>query len=567
MAVTWGNWSSNNRLRCGMELSMSPSTVSDSTTSVTITIKVYLQSRYYSHEETYNQNNWYISGDLVASGMTGWNFSGGMQTKLMATRSISVSTSTSGSITKTFSDYIISRGAYPGTRATGPQLSITIPKRPAPVQPPASSPPTTPPPPPPPAIGGWCLYTKTAPAPAAGKPISLTAQWRPTGFTFSGQATIVRWSWANVTITESNTLRAFGLVMANDAGMSPDSNYRVTASYDPNRTPKAIVTVNDTVYTNNSAAVPDYLVDAFMVGGRYHNDYTYTDAAGGRYSHAAYWNRALSQDEMLSIGGDQLLGPGLKADERINTILDYVGWPANRRLIDPALDGLNRDSWSDGTSVYSLIQKWVQSDGGIVFADGAGNIVFKNRHARVNNTVHTTLDFKGSTSPEAGLNFIMDEADIRNVIDLNVLYGIKGSIRDEASVTAYGERPYSIELDIQDDNVGMDAAQDALNKYAKPIIRVEGLSVFPSSAESDTLWTAILTAEIGQVIRLTNMPDTAPAPTMDFYIESIDHNIQRQGERLVWVTQFSVSPCFPNSGFILDSPTLGVLDSTATLAY
>lgn len=565
MAVTWGSWSSNNRLRCGMELSMSPSTVSESTTSVTITVKVYLQTRYASWEDTYNQNNWYISGDLTASGMTDWNL-GAMGTKLMASRSISVATSTSSSITKTFHDYVISRGAYPGTKANGPSLSITVPKRPV-APPPPSDTNTLPPPPPPPAIGGWCLYTPTEPAPANGQPISLTAQWHPTGLTFSGQATIVRWSWANVTIDGNNTLRAFGIVMANGAGITPDSNYRVTASYDPNRSPKAIVTVNDTVYTSDTAATPDYDVDVFMVGGRYHTDYSYCDAAGGRYSHAAYWDRALSQDEMLSINGDTLLAAGLKADARINTILDYIGWPAAKRQIDPALDTLNRDSWSDDTSVYSLIQKWVQSDSGLVYADGAGNIVFKNRHARINNTASTTFDFTGPTSPERGLNFIMDESDIKNIIDLNVLYGVKGQVRDEASVNQYGECPFKIELDIQNDNVGMDAAYDALNKYSKPIIRVDGLSVFPSSAESDALWDAVLTAEIGQVIRLTNMPDTAPAPTMDFYIESIDHSIQRQGERLVWVTQFSVSPFFPNSGFVLDSTTLGVLDSTATLAY
>lgn len=71
-------------------------------------------------------------------------------------------------------------------------------------------------------------------------------------------------------------------------------------------------------------------------------------------------------------------------------------------------------------------------------------------------------------------------------------------------------------------------------------------------------------AEIGSVVRLTNLPPTAPATTMDFFIESINHTVVREGGRLNWTVQMSISPYFADAGWVLDT---SALDSTTKLAY
>lgn len=128
MAISWGAWSSNNRLRCGVEVTMSPSTVTSATTSVTLTTKVYLQTRYASYENG-SSTTWWITGSVAnSSGNTDWNL-GDMGYKLMGQTTTTVTLQYGSSQSKSASGRIHSYYAYAGTEATASQ-SITVPARP-----------------------------------------------------------------------------------------------------------------------------------------------------------------------------------------------------------------------------------------------------------------------------------------------------------------------------------------------------------------------------------------------------------------------------------------------------
>lgn len=130
MAIAWGPWSSNNRLRAGVELTMSPATVTGATSSVTITAKLYLQTRFASNESGSGSTPWSLSGGFSpASGSAGgWNL-GAMGTKLLATATKTVSTSYTSSVSVSTTGSFTSSFAYPGTTASV-NASITVPKRP-----------------------------------------------------------------------------------------------------------------------------------------------------------------------------------------------------------------------------------------------------------------------------------------------------------------------------------------------------------------------------------------------------------------------------------------------------
>lgn len=127
MAITWGPWSSNDRLRCGIEITQSPTSVATGTASVTLTCKVYLQTRYASFESG-SSPTWYMSNGITASGNTDWNL-GDMGTILMGTQTKVVNTSYTASVTTTITGKIHSYYAYAGTEATV-TASITTAKRP-----------------------------------------------------------------------------------------------------------------------------------------------------------------------------------------------------------------------------------------------------------------------------------------------------------------------------------------------------------------------------------------------------------------------------------------------------
>lgn len=130
--MVWGNWNSApyaDRLRAGIDLSMSPGSVGSGTASVTIYWTLSGQTRYASWESGAGVTDWSISGTHSQSGsMNGWN-EGAMGTWVVASGSFSVNTSFSSSVTVTVNAGYISGGAYDGAHPTVTG-TITVPRRP-----------------------------------------------------------------------------------------------------------------------------------------------------------------------------------------------------------------------------------------------------------------------------------------------------------------------------------------------------------------------------------------------------------------------------------------------------
>lgn len=127
MAIVWGAWNSTTRLRTGIEVTYSPTSITSATTSVTVTIKVYLQT-YYASNETGSSTTWWISGAASASGNTDWNL-GAMGYKLMGQTSHVVTLNYGSTQSKTYTGRTHSYFAYPGVETTA-STTITIPARP-----------------------------------------------------------------------------------------------------------------------------------------------------------------------------------------------------------------------------------------------------------------------------------------------------------------------------------------------------------------------------------------------------------------------------------------------------
>ena len=124
MAIVWGAWVSS-RFRVGLELTQSPATVTSSTTTVTITAKLYWQTYYYGWDSGIN---WAISGAAAASGTTAFDHGGDMQYTLMGQTTKVVTPSTSGPITTTFNGSGTGWAAYGGTATVS--ASITTAQKP-----------------------------------------------------------------------------------------------------------------------------------------------------------------------------------------------------------------------------------------------------------------------------------------------------------------------------------------------------------------------------------------------------------------------------------------------------
>lgn len=119
MAITWGPavYDSTNGFRIGYEFSQSPSTVSNSTTSVTVTLKIYLGTQYYAYDSGVN---WSISGNISASGTTSFNHTSGTSwsssnVTLLATRTRTVTPSFTSTVATSITASVNSLTAIAGT--------------------------------------------------------------------------------------------------------------------------------------------------------------------------------------------------------------------------------------------------------------------------------------------------------------------------------------------------------------------------------------------------------------------------------------------------------------------
>lgn len=105
-------------------------------------------------------------------------------------------------------------------------------------------------------------------------------------------------------------------------------------------------------------------------------------------------------DPMASVGGTELstqVWQGLRTGDAVHKVLDEIGWPANRRDIDPGATVLAY-FWVDGQDASAAISDLVASEGPPAYAtiNSAGYFTFRDRHHRIldsrSNTSQVTFD-------------------------------------------------------------------------------------------------------------------------------------------------------------------------------
>lgn len=301
--------------------------------------------------------------------------------------------------------------------------------------------------------------------------------------------------------------------------------------------------------------------------------YTFRDGASGglvngSIQHLSWWNdRALSPEELETLSAGSRAYIGQPVHERIGYLLDQAGWPVDRRRISPSPTECERITWEDSSNVLQEGRDVSQDDGGVFYADPDGNAVFESRRDRAYSTVSVDFDHDKGLGVESGLVFETADEDIVNIAKVDNAYGVKVTIEDETSVRWYGPQAESLSLRIMDDNEAVQAGYHRVNRYKDPFVRVTGVTFFPSSHGYGHLWGPVLGLRFSDRIRLSGLPEAAPAEVMEFFVERVRHTVQRDGSRLLWVTSIDVSPTHVREGWILGDPVKGVLGSTTRLLY
>lgn len=320
--------------------------------------------------------------------------------------------------------------------------------------------------------------------------------------------------------------------------------------------------------------------------------YGYTNAwqPGGNQRTNDQWCTLTATDGFKLLGRNNptaqgAVGASELSGARITRILDNAGWPADLRRISAGQSGLQSTTLAANT--LAELQLVTASEGGTLFIDATGSVVFRDRYFYATdfsstNSAVTFVD-AGSVGATTIVILKMDEAEVRsdddllyNKIALGRAGGTVQTVQDADSIAAYSAGVASgwgrsDLLNLTDQEVA-DQAAWLLARYKKPENRFASVTLRPESendvATRKVAWEYALGLGISRRITLQRKRRGTTQFTQDVFVEGVTNDISISDNGVLdWSVVLSTSSTTGYGDFmVLDSAQFGVLD-TNLLGY
>jgi len=242
--------------------------------------------------------------------------------------------------------------------------------------------------------------------------------------------------------------------------------------------------------------------------------------------------------------------------ERINLILDEIGWPASARDIDTGTTELLNDPGTTRTAL-AAIQLIADSDLGIFYISHEGKATYVSRVALSEKAagIPWYFDDEGVNIQYQDVNVGFDEQELANQVSFTRIGGSTQTVSDATSISNYFLRSYEQSGLMMENNSDALARANQVLAYRKnPRLRIDSL-VLDCSSDSDRVAVA-LQSEIGQPIVVEKNMAGGTDLSLRITIQGHSHDITPDR----WTTTFTTA--FPlGTAFILGSSEFGVLGS------
>lgn len=287
--------------------------------------------------------------------------------------------------------------------------------------------------------------------------------------------------------------------------------------------------------------------------------------ADGIYDEVAIYDYALTAGQVAA-HAEAVATPwsGDTPKERIDRVLDSIGWPAGLRDLDTGSSTLQPVNLA--TTALDHVQKAADSDFGRLFMSASGEVRFIGREGLWNLPNLATFGDDPTDATEHGYRAIRPEytdALIRNDVTVSRVEGVAQRATDPTSIASFLLHSYSLDGLIHDsDTLSRAAAEFLVSEYKDPRRRISGLDVAPrgnpnqpGSTDAD-LFPLVLGAELtDQLTVIDRPPGGGAANEQDSAIEGITHRIFP----LWWETSWRLAPSF---GSGVPDYEVGVWDET-----
>jgi hypothetical protein len=216
---------------------------------------------------------------------------------------------------------------------------------------------------------------------------------------------------------------------------------------------------------------------------------------------------------------------------RLALLLDALGWPSADRDIDNGLTTVQQGYVAGKALAYA--NRLDVTEGGRLFVNGAGQIVFHDRH-RILQPPYTVSqatfgEGAGEINYVGPFNHGEDDQDIYNDVRVANAGGEVQVARSKASKDRYGWKTLSLtDLLGTSDQEARDRANHDLSIYKDPVTRIRSITVKPQedAAQGTAVWPALL--GLGQSSRVTvkaQPPGLGTVITQASHIERMEETV------------------------------------------
>lgn len=268
------------------------------------------------------------------------------------------------------------------------------------------------------------------------------------------------------------------------------------------------------------------------------------------------------------------VGAGQDSGARIGAILDAYGWPAADRVISTGDTVLQATDMSGNMHAELLLVQ--DSEGGELYMDRQGRVVFRNRKAMLTATRSKTVQALFGDDPAgyaisgelpyADVEPVTPDETMVNSVDVSCAGGTEQHVEDAVSVGRYLPKSHTRnDLLMTTDAEALNWGQSILYQYSRPPRRFSRISFRrPKPAVEDVLWPVLLGSQFADRITVRTRPaGGGSAIEKDCFVRGIEMS---QSDAANWDTAFVLQGAERYSFFTIGHPTLGRIGYNA-VAY
>ena len=274
-------------------------------------------------------------------------------------------------------------------------------------------------------------------------------------------------------------------------------------------------------------------------------------------------------DAFMKINNTELLDQDFSSTDSgtlINNILNSntVKFSAANRDIETGVSTMQAlSNITDNT--LSILQTIERSENGLLFMSKSGKLTFKNRHTTFPSSASMTFSDDGSDIPYNSVDYINDDNEIYNVINLTRTGGTTQTKEDTGSQIKYLIRTLTRTGLLNDNDAEVsDAALFLLGKFKDALLRFDNLEVNLKDIGTSSQ-NSILASEVGDIVNVELSPPGSGSPSQIVSLEILD-SITYSVTPDTFKVNYKLSKADQQAFMRLNNTLFGILD-TDKLGY